>query len=72
MLLFTNKYKLYLYIFFFIFLSSIFNFEFVENYQSKFRLSKININGISNNEKKMIASHDGLEVLQRFRVESPG
>lgn len=52
--LLTNKYKLYLYIFFFIFLSSIFNFEFVENYQSKFRLSKININGLSNNEKKMI------------------
>ena len=54
MLLLTNKYKLYLYIFFFIFFSSIFNFKFVENYQSKFGLSKININGLSNNEKKII------------------
>ena len=54
MLLLTNKYKLYLYIFFFIFFSSIFNFKLVENYQSKFRLSKININGLSNNEKKII------------------
>ena len=54
MLLLINKYKLYLYIFFFIFFSSIFNFKLVENYQSKFRLSKININGLSNNEKKII------------------
>ena len=54
MLLSTNKSKLYLYIFFFIFLSSIFNFKFVENYQTKFMLSKINVNGLTNNEKKMI------------------
>tara|TARA_A100001011_G_scaffold249349_1_gene257662 strand:+ start:1228 stop:1920 length:693 start_codon:yes stop_codon:yes gene_type:complete len=50
----TSKYKLYLYLFFLIFLSSIFNFKFLENNQSKFRISKINIYGISNNEKKML------------------
>ena len=49
-----NKKKLYLYLFFFIFLSSIFNFEFLENYQNKFSLKKINIKGLSYNEKKMI------------------
>ena len=49
-----NKYKLYLYLFFLIFLSSIFNFKFLENYQDKFRLKSININGVSYKEKKYI------------------
>ena len=50
----TSKYKLYLYIFFLIFLSSIFNFKFLENYQEKFGLKNININGVSYKEKKNI------------------
>ena len=49
-----NKNKLYLYIFFFIFLSSIFNLKFLANYQEKFRLKEININGLSYSEKKKI------------------
>ena len=49
-----NKYKLYLYLFFLIFLSSIFNFKFLENYQDMFILKNININGVSYKEKKYI------------------
>ena len=48
----TSKYKLYLYLLFLIFLSSIFNFKFLENYQEKFSLKTININGVSYKEKK--------------------
>ena len=47
-----NKKKLYLYLFFFIFLSSIFNFKILENYKDYFSIKKININGLSYNEKK--------------------
>ena len=50
----TSKYKLYLYLFFLIFLSSIFNFKILENYQDKFVLKTININGVSYKEKKKI------------------
>ncbi len=50
----TSKYKLYLYLFFLIFLSSIFNFKILENYQDKFVLKTININGVSYKEKKNI------------------
>ena len=46
--------KLYLYFFFFIFLSSIFNFEILDNYHNKFSLKKININGLTYDEKKNI------------------
>ena len=49
-----SKYKLYLYLIFLIFLSSTFNFKFLENYQDKFRLKSININGVSYKEKKYI------------------
>ena len=49
-----SKYNLYLYLFFLIFLSSIFNFKFLENYQDKFRLKSINIDGVSYKEKKYI------------------
>ncbi len=49
-----SKYKLYLYLFFLIFLSSIFNFKFLENYQDKFRLKSININGVYDKEKEYI------------------
>ena len=54
MLQLTNKNKLYLYLFFLIFLSSIFNFKFLESYQNKFILKKINITGLSYDEKKLI------------------
>ncbi len=49
-----NKKKLYLYLIFLIFLSSIFNFRLLENYQNKFILKKININGLSFKERKLI------------------
>ena len=49
-----SKYRLYLYLFFFIFLSSVFNFQFLKNYHHLFSLKTININGLSINEKKAI------------------
>ena len=49
-----NKYKLYLYIIFFIFLSSIFNFKFLESYRENFVIKSIKINGLSYNEKEII------------------
>ena len=49
-----SKYKLYLYFFFLIFLSSIFNFQILDNYNDKFSLKNININGLPYNEKKNI------------------
>ena len=49
-----SKYKLYLYLFILMFLSSIFNPKFLENYQNMFSLKTININGVSLNEKKKI------------------
>ena len=49
-----SKHKLYLYLLFFIFLSSLFNFQFLKNYHDQFSLKIININGLSKNEKKAI------------------
>ena len=49
-----SKHKFYLYLFFFVFLSSVFNFEYVKNLQDIFRLKKINVNGLSYEEKKII------------------
>ena len=49
-----SKYRLYLYLFFFIFLSSVFNFQFLKNYHDQFSVKIININGLSINEKKAI------------------
>ena len=82
----TSKYKLYLYLFFLIFLSSIFNFKFLENYQDKFSLKTININGVYYEEKKnieeelsnlkntnifKITDHKVLEKLTKFNfIES--
>ena len=57
-----SKYKLYLYLLFLIFLSSIFNFKFVESVRDKFSLKEINISGTSQYEKKMIESE-----LNNFR-----
>mgnify|MGYP001291436528 FL=1 len=49
-----SKYRIYLYLFFFIFLSSVFNFQFLKNYHDRFSLKIININGLPINEKKAI------------------
>ena len=49
-----SKYKLYLYFFFLIFLSSIFNFQILDNYQNKFSLKNININGLTYDETKIL------------------
>ena len=46
-----SKYKIYLYLFFLIFLSSIFNFKYLENYKDMFSLKTINIYGVSYNEQ---------------------
>ena len=51
MLRLTNKYKLYLYLTFLIFLSTTFNFQLFEIYKNKFSLKNININGLSDEEK---------------------
>ena len=51
-----SKHKLYLYLFFLVFLSSIFNFKLIENFQDRFILKQVNVNGLSNNEKKIIES----------------
>ena len=50
----VNKYKLYLYLVFFVFLSSVLNFQILFNYKDKFSIKKINIYGLSYNEKKII------------------
>ena len=64
-----SKYKLYLYLFFLIFLSSIFNFKFFENYQDKFSLKTININGLSDIEKKKIKNElNKLKNTNIFRI----
>ena len=46
-----SKYKVYLYSLFLIFLSSIFNFKYLENYNDMFRLKTITIKGVSNTER---------------------
>ena len=46
-----SKYKIYLYLFFLIFLSSIFNFKYLENYKDMLSLKTINIYGVSYNER---------------------
>ena len=64
-----SKYKLYLYLFFLIFLSSIFNFKFLENYYDKFSLKSINISGVSYEEKKNIEKElYNLENINIFKI----
>ena len=50
----TSKFKIYLYLFFLIYLSSIINFQLLEIYKDKFKLKKININGLTYEEKKIV------------------
>ena len=70
MLLSISKYKLYLYLFFLIFLSSIFNFKFLENYQDMFSLKNININGVSYKEKKNIEEElSKLKNINIFKIK---
>ena len=61
-----NKNKLYLYLLFLIFLSSIFNFKILENYKDYFSIKKININGLPYNEKKII--EDELNNLKNKNI----
>ena len=65
-----SKYKLYLYLFFLIFLSSIFNFRFLENYQDMFSIKTININGVSYKEKKNIEEElSKLKNINIFKIK---
>ena len=65
-----SKYKLYLYLLFFIFLSTTFNFQFIENFEDKFRLNKVNITGLSNNEKKIIEIElDNFQDINIFKLK---
>ena len=65
-----NKYKLYLYLLFFIFLSTIYNFQILENYNDKFTLKKININGLSYNEKKIVKKElSNLKNINIFKLD---
>ena len=65
-----NKYKLFLYIFFFIFLSSIFNFKILKIYQNKFKLKNINISGLSYHEKKNIQIElDKFKNINIFKID---
>ena len=65
-----SKYKLYLYLLFFIFLSTTFNFKFVENFQDKFRLNQVNIIGLSNNEKTIIEIElDNFQDINIFKLK---
>ena len=69
MLRLTSKYKLYLYLFFLIFLSSVFNLEILENYKDKFSLKTININGVSYKEKKNIEEElTNLKNINIFKI----
>ena len=61
-----SKYKLYLYFLIFIFLSSIFNFQILENYHDKFSLKNIYINGLSYNDKKKIQNE--LNKLKKTNI----
>ena len=65
-----SKHKLYLYLFFLVFLSSIFNFKFLENYQDIFNLKSININGVSYKEKKYIEEElNKLKNISIFNIK---
>ena len=61
-----SKYKIYLYLFFLIFLSSIFNFQILDNYHDKFSLKNININGLPYKEKKNIQNE--LNKLKNLNI----
>tara|TARA_Y200000002_G_C22550123_1_gene607846 strand:+ start:285 stop:980 length:696 start_codon:yes stop_codon:yes gene_type:complete len=52
----TSKFKIYLYLFFLICLSSIVNFQLLENYKDKFKIKKINVIGLTYEEKKIVES----------------
>ena len=66
MLLSISKHKLYLYLLFLFFLSSIFNFKFLENFKDKFSLKSIDISGVSYEEKKKIKKE--LNVFQNTNI----
>ena len=64
-----SKFKLYLYLLFFVFLSSIFNFKLIENFKDSFILKQVNISGLSNTEKKIIESElSNFQNINIFRL----
>ena len=66
MLLSINRYKFYLYILFFLFLNSVFNFKLLENYQDQFSLKKINVYGLNDYEMKIVK--DELNYFQNTNI----
>ena len=62
----TSKYKFYLYLLFFIFFTSIFNFKFYEDLHDKFGLKSIKVSGLSFNEKKNIQNE--LDQLKNINI----
>ena len=64
--LLISKYKLFLYLFFFIFLSSILNLKLLENLREQFILKKININGLSIDELNLVRSE--LSEFQNINI----
>ena len=67
----TSKYKLYLYFLFFISFTSIINLQFFENFKNKFNLKKINIEGLSGYEHKIVQSElNKLENTNIFKLKN--
>ena len=64
-----SKYKLYLYISFFIFLSSMFNFKFLDSFKDKFSLKEITLSGISQKEEKILKNElNNLRNINIFKL----
>ncbi len=65
----TSKYKLYLYISFFIFLSSMFNFKFLDSFKDKFSLKEITLSGIPKKEEKILKNElNNLRNINIFKL----
>ncbi len=63
-----SKYKLYLYLFFLIFLSSTFNIKFLEKYHNKFTLKSINISGVFYEKKIIEKELNKLKNMNIFEI----
>ncbi len=70
MLPLISKHRLYVYLLFFIFLSSIFNFKLLESYKDKFSLKNINVSGLPDYEKKIIEIElNNLKNINIFKLD---
>ena len=49
-----NKKKIYFYLFIFLFISTIFNFNLLEKFNETILIKKVDIKGINNHEKNII------------------